>query len=286
MTCLTSLAVCGQADSSYVKDIDAWHAKRIHDLKAPNGWLNLVGLYWLGDGKNTFGSGKQNAIVFAAGTVPASAGYFERSGDVVRLIVTGDAPMTIDGTPVKQAVIFNKDSVRQPVVACGNLRFTIIRRGDKLGIRLRDLQSRQLTTFTDIQRYPPDTAWRISAVLYSPSNPTDIAITNVIGQTTLQKSPGKLVFSYQNRQYSLEALEEDGKLFIVFADGTSGRTTYHSGRFLLVPMPGSPGDSTVIDFNKAYNPPCAFTPFATCPLPPRENVLPIDVEAGEKDSGH
>ena len=283
---LLFLTVNAQTDSSYKKEVDAWHAKRIRDLKAPDGWLNLVGLYWLQEGKSSFGAGGGNDIVFPAGTIAASAGYFIRSGEVVKLVITGDVPTTVDGHPAKEAVLFNKDSLRQPVVACGSLRFTVIKRGDKFGIRLRDLHSPLQTSFTDIECYPLNANWRIPAVLHPPANRTNIAITNIIGQTSLQESPGTLVFTYQHTQYALETLEEDGKLFIVFGDATSGHTTYPSGRFLQVPKPASPDNTTIIDFNKAYNPPCAFTHYATCPLPPKENILPIDVEAGEKNFSH
>ena len=275
-----------QPPASYVKEMEAWHAERLRELAAPDGWLNLAGLYWLREGRNSFGSGVDNTIVFPFGTVSASAGYFQRTGESVTMMITGEGGVTVNGQPTKEAVIFYKDSVRQPVVAIRSLRFIIIKRDDKLGIRLRDLNSPLLRSFKDIDRYPVDTGWRVNAVLQQSGVPTQIAITNVIGQTSRQKSPGKLVFTYRGAQYSLETLEDDGQLFIVFADGTNGRTTYQSGRFLLVPRPVSKDNTTVIDFNKAYNPPCAFTTFATCPLPPKENVLPMDVEAGEKKYGH
>jgi len=274
-----------QTGTQYQKEIDDWHAARILGLQAADGWLNLVGLYWLEEGRNSFGSGPENRVVFPAGTIPATAGYFQRSGNRVTLVANGSTPITIGGQPVKESLVYVKDSLRSPLIASGSLRLTIIQRENKIGIRLRDLKSPQLAAFKGIERYPVDTAWRIPAVLQVPIVPQTIAITNVLGQTSRQQSPGRLVFTVNEKTYTLDALEEEGELFIIFGDETSGKTTYPSGRFLKAALPGKDG-TTTIDFNKAYNPPCAFTAFATCPLPPRQNILPIAVSAGEKNTGH
>jgi uncharacterized protein len=275
-----------QPAKDYGKEIERWQAERIGELKAPDGWLNLVGLYWLEEGRSSFGSSPENKIVFPAGSIAGTAGYFERNGTTVKLIVAGHVGITIDNKPVKEAIISDKDPLLQPVVACGSLRWTIILRDDKIGVRLRDLNSPLVTSFTDIDRYPVDTAWLIRAVFRPTAVAASIAITNIIGQTSAQRSPGKLVFTVGTRQYTLDALEEGDDFFVLFGDGTNGKTTYPSGRFLSVPRPSTPDNTTLIDFNKAYNPPCAFTNYATCPLPPKQNVLPIDVEAGEKNFGH
>jgi len=280
-------ALMAQGPAAYLKEMAVWHEKRIEELKSLDGWLDLVGLYWLEEGRNTFGSGVGNTIVFPMGTIAATAGYFQRVGDSVIMEITGQGGVTVNGKATKEAVVFDKDPARAPLVAIGDLRFRIIKRGEKLGIRLRDLNSPLLRAFRDVPCYPIDTGWRIAAVLQPPAADAGrIAITNVLGQTSQQPSPGKLVFTYHGSSYSLATMEEDGNLFIVFADGTTGRTTYQSGRFIQVAMPAGADHQTVIDFNKAYNPPCAFTDFATCPLPPKENVLPIDVEAGEKRFVH
>jgi uncharacterized protein (DUF1684 family) len=283
---LPPTGLVAQSGTAYTKEIEQWHEKRVEGLKAPNGWLNLVGLYWLEEGRSPFGSSPDNKIVFPAGAIAGTAGYFERKGTSIKLVVADHVEITIDGKPVKEVVIFDKDSLRPPVLACGSLRWTIIQRDDKIGIRLRDLNSPLVTSFKGIDRYPVDTAWRITAVFKPALVPGTIAITNIIGQTNDQRSPGKLVFTIHNTSYTLDALEEGNELFIVFADGTNGKTTYPSGRFLAVEKPSAPDNTTMIDFNKAYNPPCAFTNYATCPLPPRQNVLPVDVEAGEKNFGH
>jgi uncharacterized protein len=281
----TEISLSGQTPPAYQKEIDHWHAERIQNLKASEGWLNLAGLYWLEEGQNSFGSGGQNKIIFPAGTIAETAGIFERSGKTVRLIVHANSLIKVNEQPVSEAVIFDKDSVRQPVVSSGSLRWTVIQRGEKIGIRLRNLESPLARNFSDIDRYPVDTAWKITATLQAAGPSRTIAISNVLGQTSQQQTPGKLVFSIHNKQYTLDALEEGNELFIIFADETSGKTTYPSGRFLSVKKPGEDGKTT-IDFNKAYNPPCAFTDYATCPLPPRENDLPVAVTAGEKNYEH
>jgi uncharacterized protein (DUF1684 family) len=275
-----------RGNDPYHREIADWQAKRIRDLKAPNGWLNLVGLYWLEAGPNTFGSGSDNKIVFPAGSIDPSAGSFERSGNTVKLVVANNVTITVNGKSVKEAIIYDGDSSTPPaVIASGRLRWTVIRRDDRIGIRLRDTASPLLTQFKGIDHFPVDTAWRITATLKTPTQPSRIAIKNILGQTSQQQTPGKLVFTIGATQYALDALREGDELFIIFGDETTGKSTYPSGRFLGVRKPGADG-TTVIDFNKAYNPPCAFTNYATCPLPPPQNILPVAITAGEKNYGH
>lgn len=281
---LVILLIQAKAQSSYEQAVDSWHSKRIESLKAENGWLNLVGLFWLEEGKNTFGSDKQNNLVFPTGSIAAQAGYFERKGSTVKLVVANGVNIAINGKPIKEAIVFHPDSLRTPTVVAGNLKWTIIKRDNKIGIRLRDVKSPAVAAFKGIERFAVDSTWKIEATL-QPAPKASIAITNVLGQTNEQQSPGKLLFTINGKQYSLDALEEGNELFIIFGDATSGKTTYPAGRFLYATKPDANG-KTILDFNKAYNPPCAFTDFATCPLPPKQNILPIAITAGEKDFGH
>lgn len=281
---LTLLAIVVHAQSNYQQAIEGWHNKRIESLKAESGWLNLVGLFWLEEGKNTFGSDKQNNIVFPTGSIAAQAGYFERKGNTVKLIVAEGVNITINGKPIKEAIVFHPDTVRTPTTVAGNLKWTIIKRDNKIGIRLRDIKSPAVAAFKGIERFAVDSTWKIEASLQAAPK-ASIAITNVLGQTNEQQSPGKLLFTINGKQYSLDALEEGNELFIIFGDATSGKTTYPAGRFLYATKPGANG-KTILDFNKAYNPPCAFTDFATCPLPPKQNILPIAFTVGEKDFDH
>ncbi len=281
--CFTGIHVSAQPN--YRDEIAQWDKQRVTELKAENGWLNLVGLHWLAPGRNTFGSGDQAAIRFPKGTIPDFAGYFEMTDSTVKMVPASGVNITVNGNPVREAIIFHKDSARSPDVRYGSLKWNIIKRDDKYGIRLRNLKAAAVETFTGIDRYAVSDAWKLQAVLRPASIGSGISITNVLGQTSRQSSPGKLEFSIGGKKYSLDALD-GGKdeLFIIFGDETNGVETYPSGRYLYVKRPGEDGVVT-IDFNKSYNPPCAFTPYATCPLPPRQNMLPVSITAGEKNYG-
>jgi len=285
LTCLAALGSKAQTSPAYQKELDAWVAERVTDLKAADGWLNLVGLYWLSEGKNTFGSGADNKIVFPKGSISNKTGYFKRSGNTVTMVVEDGTEIKVGGQLVKsEAVIYATEIPAAPLVSTGNLRWSVIKREDKIGVRVRDISSPLAASFTGTERFAADEKWVIPAKLQVAATPASISITNVIGQTTSQKSPGKLVFTIDGKQYALDAMEEGDELFIVFGDATSGVTTYPSGRFVYAKKPGADGN-TLIDFNRAYNPPCAFTDYATCPLPPKQNILPVAVTAGEKNYG-
>jgi uncharacterized protein (DUF1684 family) len=270
---------------AYKAEIEGWCGKRVDDLKAPTGWLNLVGLLWLDEGLNTFGSDKKNDIVFPTDKIPASAGYFTLKQNTVTLDAAKEVNITSSGQPVKSLVVFHPDSVHQPIVEFDSLRWTIIKRDDKFGVRLRDLASPDLKNFKGIDRYPVSTAWRLNAKWESAADSSrTIDITNVLGQSTAQKSPGSLVFSIDEKEYKLDVLKGNKEeYFIIFADATTGKETYGAGRFIYVKKPQN--GETIIDFNKAYNPPCAFTSYATCPLPPKQNTLAVAISAGEKNYG-
>jgi uncharacterized protein (DUF1684 family) len=267
--------------NAYTKTIDNWHKVRVSELKQENGWLNLAGLFWLEEGKNSFGSDSVNSIIFPPRKIPGKAGYFVRSGDSVSMICATGVRILLNGQPVEKATVYKEGSSDSAVLRYGTLKWTLIKRGDKIGIRLRDLAHPNQMYFTGIDRFPVDDAWRVEAQLEPMPAASFIPITNVLGQTTPQASPGKLTFKWKDSWYSLDALQEGNELFILFADETNAISTYGSGRFLYAGLPDANG-KTVLDFNKAINPPCAFTPFATCPLPPPQNRLSIAVTAGEK----
>jgi uncharacterized protein (DUF1684 family) len=270
---------------AYEQEVENWHQKRVVALKAENGWLNLAGLFWLKPGTNTLGPGTHADIPLPGIDGKPSLGAIDWQGKQVTVHFAQNAGATIGQQPVQSAILYHADSGHAPTVALGALRFTIIKRGDKLGVRMRHLQHEAVLHFKGIDRFAVDTAWRIEA-RFIPALPfSTIAITNVLGQTIPQPTPGSLVFEKNGIVHSLQALEENGKLFIVFGDQSNAVTTYGAGRFLYADKP-EPGGTTVLDFNKAINPPCAFTPFATCPLPPLQNRLAITIVAGEKDYSH
>ena len=268
---------------AYKIEIEKWYAKRLDDLKSENGWLNLAGLFWLEEGINTFGSGENNNVVFPKGTIPERAGYFTVNQGTVKMDVASGVKITLSGKQVINKLIFSPDSASNPTLEYGSLRWFVIQRDKIVGIRLRNIEGEGIQKFAGINRYAVSAEWRIEAVVEHSPEPRMIDITNVLGQTTSQASHGTLVFLINDNEYRLDAID-GGKdeLFVIFGDPTNEHDTYPSGRYIYVKRPDEKG-KTVLDFNKAYNPPCAFTPFATCPLPPKQNVLLVAVTAGEKN---
>jgi len=268
---------------AYQQEMDQWHQKRIDELKSETGWLNLAGLFWLKEGINTFGSDKSNDLVFPEGKIAPKAGFFLVKNGVVQMNVIGDVKVMNDSVKVKGEIIFHPDSAKNATLTHVSLQWFVIKRDDQVGIRLRDLQSKGVEEFSGIERYEVDPAWRVEATLEGSPTPKKISITNVLGQTTDQVSPGTLVFELDGQTYKLDALESgNDELFIIFGDPTNVKETYPSGRYLYAKIPDANG-KTIVDFNQSINPPCAFTPFATCPLPPPQNVLPIAIRSGEKN---
>lgn len=270
---------------AYTTEIDSWHANREKNLKSDNGWLNLAGLFWLNEGFNTFGSAATNDVVFPEGKIDANAGTFVVQQGRVTMEVVNGVEIFKDSIPVSSELIHIPDSSYYPILSHGSLRWLIIDRSGKLGVRLRDVESEAVANFTGVDRYPVDPIWRLEAEFERYDPPKQIDITNVLGQTYQQPCPGALVFRIGDKEYRLDAIDEGGdEYFIIFGDATNENETYPSGRYMYVKQPDANG-KIVVDFNKGYNPPCAFTEYATCPLPPRQNVLDVAITAGEKNFG-
>ncbi|MDQ1088638.1 DUF1684 domain-containing protein [Siphonobacter sp. SORGH_AS_1065] len=269
-------------DPAYKAKLEAWHQKRINSLKEENGWLNLAGLFWLKEGDNTVGSVSDNKIVFPAGD--QHIGNFQLKNGEVTFTPDAQAEVLMNGEKITATqTIFSDHSRNVPTLQHQSLRWVIIKRGDKYGVRLRDLESEQLKNFHGIERYPVNETYRVKAHLEKPATPTTVSIVNMIGQTSEQPLAGTLVFKLNGKTYRLDATGK-GELFIVFGDATNKTETYGSGRFIYVEEPDAEGN-TILDFNQAINPPCAFTPYATCPLPLKQNKLAIRIPAGEKRFG-
>ncbi len=272
--------------AAYQLEIESWHQKRVDELKGPAGYLNLAGLFWLKDGINTFGSGEKNDIIFPEGKIAERAGFFLLKNNTVTLDAAPGTDISTNGQAIKALVAYHPDSAKAPKMEYESLQWFIIKRDDKFGVRLRDFKTPELENFRGIERYPVEAAWRLEAKFVPSDSTKRIDITNVLGQTTSQSSPGTLIFTIHEKEYHLDALDEGGDdYFMIFGDATNTKETYGAGRYLYVNKPDASG-KTIIDFNKAYNPPCAFTAFATCPLPPRQNILEVEVAAGEKNYGH
>ncbi len=269
-------------DSDYEKEIKAWHQNRIEGLKKENGWLNLAGLFWLEEGRNSFGGNTENKIVFPNDRSNAFLGDIILSKGEVFVETKADAAIFNENAKVEKLKIFPAE---KPVVLKHNtLRWFVIKRGERFAIRLRDLESPFLKEFQGIENYKIDPKWKLKAK-FVPTERKKIAILDITGQTSQQDSPGVLVFTISGKEYKLDALAEGEEFFVIFGDKTNKKETYGAGRFVYTAKPNADG-FTYLDFNKAYNPPCAFTPYATCPLPPKQNLLPIEIKAGEKNYGN
>lgn len=268
---------------SHESEIRAWQTRRTTNLKKEDGWLSLVGLFWLQDGANRLGSDRTGNRLILPAKAPADAGTLTLKEG--RVTLEARAPMTIDAKPVTGPVELLDDANEKgpTIVQLGTMRFQIIKRGQRYGVRVKDPEAETRTHFQGLEYFPIDPKWRVEA-RFEPYNPVKkIPITDVTGMTSENDSPGALVFTIDGQEYRIDPILEEGsdQLFLIFKDATSRDTTYQAGRYLYTARPG-PDGKVIVDFNKAYNPPCAFTDFATCPLPPKQNNLPIRIEAGEK----
>ena len=270
--------------AAHAAAVAAWRAERDRGLRNPDGWLTLVGLHWLRPGENRFGADPANEVVLAGAGIPPLAGSLWRNGTRVhlvpaspRLTVTADLDQ-----PAGEGDL--TDDVEGPatVLALGDLRLHTIRRGDRIGLRVRDRNAPALLGFTGMTHFPVDASWRVTGHLdVAPAGAT-ARITDITGEAQDLPHRGEFAFEREGAVQRLTALEDgdDGSLWLIFADGTSGAETYAGGRFLTTDPVAADG-SVVADFNRAYNPPCVFSPYATCPMPPPQNRLPMRVEAGE-----
>jgi uncharacterized protein (DUF1684 family) len=269
-------------DSDYEKEIKSWHKNRVEGLKNENGWLNLAGLFWLEEGRNSFGGNTENKIIFPKDRSKAFLGDIILSKGEVFVETKADAEVFNENEKIEKLKLFPND--KSIILKHNSLRWFVIKRGERFAIRLRDLESPFLKEFHDIETYKIDPKWKLKAKFIQTEG-KKIAILDITGQTSQQDSPGVLVFTISGKEYKLDALAEGEEFFIIFGDKTNKKETYGAGRFVYAAKPDANG-FTYLDFNKAYNPPCAFTPYATCPLPPKQNLLPIEIKAGEKNYGN
>lgn len=268
--------------SPYALSIERQRQAREEGLRRPLGWLSLVGLHWIEPGRHTVGSAADNGIVLAVG--PGRLGAVLLADGAVTLEPAEGATFLVDGVAVDGAFALKPDSSGAPTQVTfdeGRSGFNLIERAGRFALRVRDSQARALREFSGLEFYPIDTGWRVEARFEPHAEGSTIEIANVINQLQPMPNPGVLVFERDGRTHRIQAIgNDDGSLFLIFADRTSGRETYGAGRFLDA---AAPRDGLVIvDFNLAYNPPCAFNDYSTCPLPPPENRLDLAVTAGEK----
>jgi uncharacterized protein (DUF1684 family) len=272
------------SDSAYITEITKWHNKRVENLKKESGWLNIAGLFWLKPGENRFGSDLSNDIIFPK-NAPGKIGIIILKDSTTQLKVNNDVEVTVAGKKVNNIFLDNDLSGNPTIMANGSFKWFIIKRGNKYGIRFRDLNASLVKNFPGIETYEIDQSWKVEAKFNKFLHPQIIKIPSIIGTVEEDTVMGNLVFNKDGNTYTIIPIVEGDSYFIIFADETNGDETYGAGRFLYTSLPDSAGN-VLLDFNKSYNPPCAFTKYATCPLPPKENYLHLKVTAGEKNFGH
>jgi uncharacterized protein (DUF1684 family) len=283
---LLAVSAVGQK-KNYAHEIKTWREKHEVELKKDNGWLTVVGLFWLKEGTNTVGAGDGYDVELTSNFKRGRFGEINfHDGKAILTVAPGIDAMS-GGKPFTSGELVSDDPGKPTVVTIGSQSFYLIKREEHYGIRLKDANSVARSSFTHLDWYPSDPKYRVTAKFEKYATPKEVLIPNILGGIFKMRAPGLLKFKINGRSVSLEPVVEDGEentLFIIFRDQTSRTTTYAAGRFLYADMPK--GDTTILDFNKAENPPCAFTTFATCPLPPQGNRLDIAIPAGEKRYAH
>ena len=261
--------------------IAEWRAARDTRLRSPDGWLALVGLHWLVPGENHLGAHPANQVVLHGHEIPPRIGSLWIEDGRVRLVPHAGVEVLHAGRPVGETVLQDDTDEHPTMLELGSLRFQVIRRGERLGLRVRDASAPALGQFAGLEHFPTDPSWRVAA-RFEPSPPgTTLEIVDVTGMRNREATPGTVAFDRGGATWRIAALAGvEGSLWLIFADATNGIETYGGGRFVYSEVPAADG-SVIVDFNLAYNPPCAFSPYATCPLPPPQNRLNLRIEAGE-----
>jgi uncharacterized protein (DUF1684 family) len=275
-------AAAAQPDPAYRQEIQKWREEYEANLKQDNGWLALAGLFWLKEGENRFGSGSVNTIVLPARSAPEVAGMFLFHEGKIMLSPGPGVPLALNGQPIHSQTLVRPDSSGNPDrITLDRLSMIVIQRGARYGIRLWDNGNPARHEFRGAHWFPVKESYRVTATFHAYPQPKMIPILNILGDTEPNPSPGFATFEINGKPCRLEPVLEDNQLFFMFKDATGRNETYPAGRFLYTDLPKN--GKVVLDFNKAHNPPCAFTPYATCPLPPRQNKLPAAIEAGERN---
>ncbi len=267
-------------DADYLAAIERWRQEREAQLRSEDGWPTVTGLFWLEPGENTLGAAEDCAVRLPRDAAPERAGVIFLEGERVTIRLHEGVEASLNGRPVRAAQLRSDAAGRPDTLALGRLKLLLLKRGERFAIRLKDPESPMRKHFKGLKWYPIQEQWRIQARYLPPASPQKLLFDTIIGTKEEVESAGEVAFEHDGREYRLVATRSGKRLFIVFRDATSGKTTYGAGRFLYSEEPQ--GASVILDFNKAVNPPCAYTPYATCPLPPKQNRLPFPIPAGEK----
>ena len=274
-----------RAQTAYTKTVEKWRSDEESDLKKEDGWLTLAGLFWLKDGINTVGAGPDFDVRLTDNFKQGKFGEIDYKNGAAALKVESGVEAQSDGKSISAIDLVSDEKGKPTEIRTGSQTFYLIRREDRFGIRLKDSKSKARLAFKGLHWFPIDESYKITARLEATPEPKELMVPNVLGGFFKMKSPGILRFTFKGKECSLQPVgEEDGSLFIIFRDGSNLNETYKAGRFLHADKPVN--GEAVLDFNKAENPPCAFTSFATCPLPPPQNSLDVEIKAGEKRYDH
>lgn len=264
------------ADTAYRASVEKWRRAYETSLKSDDGWLTVTGLFWLHEGENKFGSDPLNDIVLTEGNVPAELGSFNMHDGKIEVQINAGVQIKMKGQPVQSAAMLPDSEDR---LAIGDLSLQVHKSGDRYAVRLKNKNSRLRKNFAGLSWFPIDEHYRVTAKFVPYDPPHELEIQNLAGDTLKIPSPGYAEFTLAGERYRLEAISQASGLNFIFRDLTSGKETYPAARFLDTPAPKD--GEIILDFNEAYNPPCAYNPYTTCPLPPPENRLRIRIAAGE-----
>ena len=272
-----------QHNNDYFKSINRWQSQRVATLTSPDGFLTLVGLPWLKEGQNNMGSASNNDALFPE-YLPPKIGMIEVGAEGIYLTIEpGVSAMIADTAVTHTQLLTDADPSGPTIIHMGSVSWFVIKRGDALGIRIRDSQSKRRLEFKEVGRFPLNEAWVVEGTFQPYEEPRLVPIPTILGTQEEMVSPGTVALTIHGKEIKLVALKSQNpeQLFLIIADETSGKETYGGGRFLMS-EPVDENGRVIVDFNKATNPPCAFSPYATCPRPPAENRLAFPIQAGEK----
>ncbi|MDP9099437.1 MAG: DUF1684 domain-containing protein [Verrucomicrobiota bacterium] len=287
LTLVLVSATSAPAQTDYAKGIEKWRSEREANLKKETGWLTVAGLFWLKEGINTVGTGEKFDVRLTENFKQGKFGEIEFKEGRAVLKVEKGIEAQIDGKSASAPVDLVSDEKGKPTeIRTGTQTFFLIKREERFGIRLKDSNSEARRNFKGLHWFPIDESYKVTARLELWPEPKELSVPNVLGGNFKMKSPGLLKFTLNGKECALQPVLEgdDETLFIIFGDGSNRSATYKSGRFLYAEKPAN--GEVILDFNKAENPPCAFTAYATCPLPPAANKLEIEIKAGEKRYDH
>lgn len=276
--------VSANAQSPYKNEISKWRSDHETELKGENSWFSLAGLFWLKNGVNTIGTGSNYDIQLTENFKGGKFGEILFQNGVAIFKVEKGVEATNEGKQISEIVLVSDEKQKQTIIQTGSQTFYLIKREDKFGIRLKDKNNPARLKFKKLNWFPVDARYKVIATFEPFPEPKEILVPNTVGSGYRMKSEGILKFKLLGKNYSLQPGEENGRFFIIFKDLTSKTETYSVGRFLYAEK--SKDNKVILDFNKAENPPCAYTSFATCPIPPQQNRLQLSIKAGEKRYDH